>query len=228
MISVIQTHKEEKILENLLKPFLFELFCNENSIHIIQKIILDFPESKRIYLNQFVIENIDELCLNEYGYQCLIKFILMTRTDDIRKSVAKEISSFAIFTKLVSNKFGANILIYAVTSFGIEYFENLFMDLREKNNLIFYSNLNEYSATFIIKFYQYINSRYHCFFVTHFYNLLNPKEEFVKNLLENANGEKVLFSFLKFSNNQVINYFIKNYQKISLSKEFSRKIFNLN
>lgn len=224
LISVINTEIEEKILENLLQPHLLELFCNKDTHHIIQKIILDFPEPKRAYINEFILENIDEICLNEYGFHCMLKFLMMSNDQVLRLRLAREISSITIFTKLVSNKFGSAILIYLVSSFGIGYFENLFKELREVGNLIFYSKLNVYSSTFVGKFYECINSVNHSYYLSQLFNLINPKEEFVNSLLGNVFGERVLFHLLKNSNLQILNYFVKNYQKTPNGKTFCKKL----
>ena len=67
LIDTIKTPFEEKIIENLLYKNLLLLFCNENSHHIIQKIIIDYPEYKRDFLNNFLLGNLNKICTNLYG-----------------------------------------------------------------------------------------------------------------------------------------------------------------
>ena len=65
------------------------LFCNENGHHIIQKIIIDFPEHKREFLSDFIIDNIDKICMSEYGSLCMVKFIIMNSNLNLRLKMIK-------------------------------------------------------------------------------------------------------------------------------------------
>ena len=60
LISAIKTQQEEDILRLLIGRNLVFLFTNENAHHIIQKIIIDYPEEKGTYINQCIFDNIDK------------------------------------------------------------------------------------------------------------------------------------------------------------------------
>lgn len=224
LIDAIQTPIEEKFLETYLKNSLLELFCNENSHHVIQKIILDFPDRKRAYINQFVLENIDRICENEFGYYCVSKFIMMTKDVIGRKLLSQVIKSNAVFTSLISNRFGSSVTLYAITTFGIGYFEEIFRELRESNNLIFYATLNKSAANFIGKFFEYINQLNHSYYIQFLVTLINPKGGFVKTLLGINFGEKLLYTLLKMTDHQVIEYFKMNYNNIPKGKLLCQKL----
>ncbi len=118
-IDSIKTPLEEKIIENLLNQNLLLLFCNENSHHIIQKIIIDYPEYKRGFLNNFILTNLNKICNNLYGSLCVIKFIIMNNNIYIRFQLLNSIQ--ILFFNLVMNKYGCSILFFLLEKYGIEY-----------------------------------------------------------------------------------------------------------
>ncbi len=119
LIDCINTPFEEKLLENLLNKNLLLLFCNENSHHIIQKIIIDYPEYKREFLNNFILGNLNKICSNLYGSLCIIKFIIMNSNLYIRFKLIKSIQ--AIFFNLVLNRYGCSLIFFLLEKYGIEY-----------------------------------------------------------------------------------------------------------
>lgn len=75
LISAISTEKEDKILRELIQHNLLLMFTNENAHHVIQKLIIEFSEERRKYINDCIFEKLDKICVNEYGYLWVIKFI---------------------------------------------------------------------------------------------------------------------------------------------------------
>ena len=65
LISAISTEKEDKILRELIQHNLLLMFTNENAHHVIQKIIIEFSEERRKYINDCIFEKIDKICVNE-------------------------------------------------------------------------------------------------------------------------------------------------------------------
>ena len=117
-IDSIKTPLEEKIIENLLNQNLLLLFCNENSHHIIQKIIIDYPEYKRGFLNNFILTNLNKICNNLYGSLCVIKFIIMNNNIYIRFQLINSIQ--ILFFNLVMNKYGCSVMFFLLEKYGIE------------------------------------------------------------------------------------------------------------
>ena len=115
LIDSIKTPFEEKIMENLLNKNLLLLFYNENSHHIIQKIIIDYPEYKRDFLNNFILGNLNKICTNLYGSLCLIKFIIMNNNLFIRLKLIKGIQ--CIFFNLVLNRYGCSIIFFLLEKY---------------------------------------------------------------------------------------------------------------
>ena len=120
LIDVIKTPKEEALLKSLLENHLVFLFTHEYAHHVIQKIIIDFPEEKRDYINACIFENLDKICMNDYGSLCVIKFIIVNINLLYRIELVKSINKH--FVSLVSNRFGCNVILFMIEKYGVGYF----------------------------------------------------------------------------------------------------------
>ena len=128
LISAIKTQQEEDILRLLIGRNLVFLFTNENAHHIIQKIIIDYPEEKRTYINQCIFDNIDKICINEYGSLCVVKFINFNTNLLIRVELIKSIN--IKFFNMLTNKYGCNIILYMMEKFGNGYSGFVFCEIK--------------------------------------------------------------------------------------------------
>ncbi len=159
LIDTIKTPFEEKIIENLLYKNLLLLFCNENSHHIIQKIIIDYPEYKRDFLNNFLLGNLNKICTNLYGSLCVIKFIIMNSNLYIRFQLIRAIQS--MFFNLVMNRYGCSIIFFLLEKYGIEYCyfvidfikQNFEFLLNQPNSIILIEKVLNYM-------YKYVNNEF--------------------------------------------------------------------
>ena len=155
LIDCINTPFEEKLIENLLNKNLLLLFCNENSHHIIQKIIIDYPEFKREYLNNFILGNLNKICCNLYGSLCIIKFIIMNSNLYIRFKLIKSIQT--IFFNLVLNRYGCSIIFFLLEKYGIEYCyfiikfiqQNFEFLINQTHSLILIEKVLNYTSKFV-------------------------------------------------------------------------------
>ena len=155
LIDCINTPFEEKLIENLLNKNLLLLFCNENSHHIIQKIIIDYPEYKREFLNNFILGNLNKICCNLYGSLCIIKFIIMNSNLYIRFKLIKSIQT--IFFNLVLNRYGCSIIFFLLEKYGIEYCyfiikfiqQNFEFLINQPHSLILIEKVLNYTSKFL-------------------------------------------------------------------------------
>ena len=76
LLDVIETPFELLALNKLISKNMLLLFTDDNSYHIMMKMILDFPEEQRIVLNLFIVSNIDKIITNNNGAFCINKFII--------------------------------------------------------------------------------------------------------------------------------------------------------
>ena len=227
LIDSIKTQGEERILEELLMNHLFDLFCHKDGQHVIQKIIINFSEMKRKYINNFVLGNADKLCLNKYGSLCLIKFIMLAKSQRMKEAIVKILDSDSMRSLLISTESGASVLLFAIKHFGLERFEKLFKEIKEIKSLIYYATLNECSVKFLASVFQMINLANRSFFLAYLLNLFNVNNSFVKTLLGIEIGEKLLFSLLQLSPPILVDNFIKYYGNLQKGKVFCRNLVKL-
>ena len=206
LIDTIKTPFEEKIIENLLYKNLLLLFCNENSHHIIQKIIIDYPEYKRDFLNNFLLGNLNKICTNLYGSLCVIKFIIMNSNLYIRFQLIRAIQS--MFFNLVLNRYGCSIIFFLLEKYGIEYCyfviefikQNFEFLLNQPNSIILIEKVLNYM-------YKYVNNEFN---------------DIVWKIIKN---EKILYILIeKDLCNQIFTFIIKTLN--SEQKDLIKKTIN--
>ena len=206
LIDTIKTPFEEKIIENLLYKNLLLLFCNENSHHIIQKIIIDYPEYKRDFLNNFLLGNLNKICTNLYGSLCVIKFIIMNSNLYIRFQLIRAIQS--MFFNLVLNRYGCSIIFFLLEKYGIEYCyfiiefikQNFEFLLNQPNSIILIEKVLNYM-------YKYVNNEFN---------------DIVWKIIKN---EKILYILIeKDLCNRILTFIIKTLN--SEQKELIKKTIN--
>jgi hypothetical protein len=225
LIDVIRTPQEEKILENLLCQNLLLLFCNENSQHVIQKIIIDFPEHKREYLNKFLFNNIDKICNNLYGSLCTIKFIIMNSNLYIRYELLRIIQMN--FLNLINNQFGCSVLLFVLERFGLNYCN--FMINLIKENFFYLINNNNNCIILIEKIISYLKN-YNINYYNEFIWLIINNENIIITLLQNEFGKNLFFNIIKNSSieqKKKINFVLKNNIFLQNTRIFD-KIKNVN
>ena len=208
LIDVIKTPQEEKILENLLCQNLLLLFCNENSQHVIQKIIIDFPEHKREYLNKFLLGNIDKICNNLYGSLCTIKFIIMNSNLFIRYELLRIIQ--INFLNLINNQFGCSVLLFVLERFGLNYCNFMINLIRE--NFFYLINKNNNCIILIEKIISYLKN-YNINYYNEFIWLIINNENIIISLLQNDFGKNLFINIIKNSSieqKKKIKFILKN------------------
>lgn len=72
LIEIVNLEEEEVIIRKAVEPNILKLSYNSNGTHIIQKIITCFDERSRMFLNDYIIENLCKVCMNANGI-CVVK-----------------------------------------------------------------------------------------------------------------------------------------------------------
>ena len=198
------------------------LFTHEYAHHVIQKIIIDFPEEKRNYINECIFENLDKICMNEYGALCVIKFIIVNINLLYRIELIKSINKH--FVSLMSNRFGYNVILFMIEKYGVGYSGFIFNEI--KQNLIYFSANNINSVSLVIKVINYM-SKYDKF---NFINLtweIFKTDEILFTMLKFENGINILSSILKLTDEQR-NYFnVKTYNVLKEHMSENRFIYSV-
>ncbi len=59
--------EEELLIKRTVEPHILKLSFNANGTHIIQKLITCFEENNRMFLNDFIIDNLTQISMNVNG-----------------------------------------------------------------------------------------------------------------------------------------------------------------
>lgn len=202
LIDSIKTPSEEKIIQSLLMQNLLLLFCNENGHHIIQKIIIDFPEHKREFLSDFIIDNIDKICMSEYGSLCMVKFIIMNSNLNLRLKMIKALEKHVY--KLFSNKNSCAVLLFLMEKYGYPYSGFIISEI--KKNIVFFSIQNPLTYSIAEKSIELLNKFDNNDFVLFSWNVIKS-DKILKNMAQSESGKKILIVILNHINVEQKNFF---------------------
>ena len=121
LLDEIPSIEEEQNILKAIKDKELEMAFDKNATHVLQKIILIFPDNHRAYLNEIILNNFINLCLDPNGI-CLIKIFIKTNTLIYNKKRINEniINNFVI---LAESPFG---------NYGIQYL----MEIWSRNELV--------------------------------------------------------------------------------------------
>ena len=212
LIDYIQSPLEQIYLEKLLNKNLLLLFNNENSYHIIMKIILEKPENERSNINLFFVTNVEKIVINPYGAYCGTKFLMNNINLNLRLILIKNIQNNIKI--LIFNKNSCSFLILAIKQFGINDFEFIIQEIQ--NNLSFLS-LHPTANSFVCKIFYFLKNCENSKINSIIWNIYR-NDSLIKALCSHKNGNKLIKQLMEYSNNTQKKY-IK--AKLSLIKTFN-------
>ena len=210
---------EQKILISI-KNYEMEMAFNKNATHVLQKLILLFPDIHRLYLNEIILNNFIALCLDSNGV-CLIKIFIKTNTVINNK-------------KRINEKIKNNFVLLSESPFG-NYGVQFLMELWDENDLkdikekvlenIQELSLQQFSSNVIEKAFEIFSGEYKekmikklCFENNFIIRLINSKfGKFVLNKAIKCMSIDMINEFQLYLNND-INNIIKNRDKNKIKK----------
>ena len=200
-------------LDKLLNINMLLLFLDENSYHIIMKIILEISENKRNNLNIFLVMNVEKIIINCFGAFCVNKFINKNNDLQLRHLLIQNMKNNIEI--LIRNKYSCTILFLILEKFGVNY--GLFIIKYIKNNFVLLSN-HPIAILFIVKTlnYLYKNNIFELGILIWFiykHNIL------IDYLLSNENGIKMLNQLINLSDEEQKNYIFLKIHNIHMIKD---------
>lgn len=110
LLNEVSSIKEEQQILMCIQNHEIEMAFNKNATYVIQKIILLFPDIHRVYLNEIILNNFKDLCLDSNGI-CLIKNFIKTNTliNNKKRIIEEIVKNFVV---LADSPFG---------NYGIQY-----------------------------------------------------------------------------------------------------------
>ena len=212
LIGCISTPIELMFLDKLLNKNRLILFLNENSYHIIMKIILEIDEVKRNNLNLFLVSNVEKIITNCNGAFCVNKFIHKNRNLQIRYILVQNLKNN--IQKLIGNKNCCSIFLLILEQFGTNC--GLFIIKYIQNNLSILS-LNQITVIFIIKTLNYLY-KYNNFELGILIWFVYKNDKLVNYLLSHENGIYLLKQMIDLSDEEQ-----KKYIYFKLSKKETKE-----
>jgi hypothetical protein len=112
LLDEISSIEEEQNILKSIKNKELEMAFDKSATHVLQKIILLFPDNHRAYLNEIVLNNFINLCLDPNGI-CLIKTFIKTNTLIYNKKRINEhiINNFVVLAESPFGNYGIQYLM---------------------------------------------------------------------------------------------------------------------
>ena len=198
LIDEISSLEEEQKILNCIKNYEMEMAFNKNATHVLQKIVLLFPDKHRLYLNDIILNNFIALCLDSNGI-CLIKIFIKTNTLVSNKN-------------RINEKVANNFILLAESPYG-NYGIQYLMELWKENELKDFGDkiieniqelsLQQFSSNVVEKAIEVFNNQNR-------ENILQKlcfNNKLIINLINNKFGKFVLNKAIKFMKVDMINEF---------------------
>ena len=211
LLDEISSFEEEQRILKYIKNNELEMAFNKNATHVLQKIVLLFPESHRFYLNEIILNHLIDLSLDSNGI-CLVKIFIKTNAlINNRKRIKDKIISN--FVRMAESPFG---------NYGIQYLMEIWNldDLKEiKEKIlenIYKLSLQQFSSNVIEKAIEIFNEENRIKFI----RKLCFDNNFILVLLKNKFGKFVLNKAIKY-----MNFELKNEFEINLINDINNNLY---
>ena len=216
LLDQITSIEEEKAILKLVHKHEMEMAFDKNATHVLQKLVLLFPDNHRKELNKVILNNIIQLCLDSNGI-CLVKNYIRTNTILDEK-------------KRINDEFTKNLNILAESPFGnygIQYLmenwnNNMLNDIKNKIMKNLYNlSIQQYSSNVVEKAIEIFEGEYRK-------NLIKKlcfEDNFV-TLLNNKFGRFVLYKAVNYMNNELKNEFESNLENKINNNIYNKKDLN--
>ena len=199
LLSEISSITEEQQILNSIKDYEMLMAYDKNATYVLQKIILLFPDSHRIDLNEKILNNFKELCLDSNGI-CLVKNFIKTNTLQSNKQrIIKEIVNNFII--LAENPYGNYGIQYLMENWNINDLNDIKNKIMENIHKL---SIQQFSSNVVEKAFEVFDE--------------HIKERMIKKIIFESNFIVILKNkFGRFVLNKAINYM----------KDDSKKMFEI-
>lgn len=202
LINNIESKYEIFALSKLMNKNMYFLFINKNSYHIIMKIILDFPEEERHFLNIFLVTNVEKIIINCNGAFCINKFIVNNKNLKLRKLFLHNMQNN--IKQLIFNKYCCIILLLILENFGIDWGYFIIKEIHDNFEVLCQ---NTVSNLFINKIFFFLNNNYRFELKVLLWSLYK-NNVLMENLISNKNNNNIIKQLINFSDNEQKSYLL--------------------
>ena len=211
LLDEVSNIEDERKILSYIKYHELEMAYDKNATHVLQKLVLLFPDIHRLELNKIILNNLKELCVDSNGI-CLIKNFIRSNTLINDK-------------KRINQEFVKNLVYLAVNPFG-NYGIQFLIENWDKDSLvdiknkivenIFKLSLEQFSSNVVEKAIELFDEEY--------------REKIIKKLCFEGNITTLLKSkFGRFVLYKAINYMkkeLRNEMENNLINNMNNKVYN--
>ena len=211
LLDEISSFEEEQKILNSIKDYEMEMAFNKNATHVLQKIVLLFPDKHRLNLNEIILNNFIALSLDSNGI-CLIKIFMKTNTLISNK-------------KRINDKVTNNFIILAENpygNYGVQYLMELWKedelkDIKDKvEKNIHELSLQQFSSNVVEKAIEIFTNENR----ESILKKLCFEKQFFINLINNKFGKFVINKAIIFMQVDMINEF-----EITLYRDINNNLY---
>ena len=203
LLDEISSMEQEELILNSIKNHEMEMAYDKNATHVLQKLVLLFPDIHRKDLNEIILNNIKNLCMNQNGI-CLVKTFIRSNTlIDDKNRINKEF--IKNFVNLAENPFGN----YGI-QFLIENWDNeMLKDIKKKISENLYElSVQQFSSNVVEKAIEIFDEEY--------------RDKLIKKLCFEGN----FLTLLKSRFGRFVLYKAVNFMNIELKNKFEEFLIN--
>ena len=203
LLDEISSIEDELKILSYIKYHELEMAYDKNATHVLQKLVLLFPDTHRLELNKIILNNLKEFCVDSNGI-CLVKNFIRSNT-------------LAIDKKRLNQEFVKNLVYFAVNPFG-NYGIQFVIENWDKDSLIdiknkiveniFKLSLEQFSSNVVEKAIELFDEE--------------NREKIIKRLCFEEN----ITTLLKSKFGRFVLYKAINYMKRDLRNELENNLIN--
>ena len=146
LLNEVSSIKEEQQILMCIQNHEIEMAFDKNATYVLQKIILLFPDIHRVCLNEIILNNFKDLCMDSNGI-CLIKNFIKTNTlVSNKKRIIEEISNN--FVDLADSPYGNYGIQYIMDNWDRNEFNDFIKKIMEN---IFKLSIQQFSSNVVEK-----------------------------------------------------------------------------
>ena len=219
LLDKINLHQEQKTILKFIEGHELEMAYDKNATHVLRKIILIISDVLRININNIILKNFLNLCLDSYGI-CILKNYINTNTIVKEREILIKLIYY-YFVQIAENPFGNYCVQLILEKWKDNDLSLITQKIFETYELL---SLKRFSSNVIEKAIEVFDEKNQTLLI----KKICFDKKLIFDLINNKFGKFVLEKALQYMNDELKNefYIFMNNKLINNSKE-AKKIKRL-
>ena len=203
LLDEISSMEQEELILKSIKNHEMEMAYDKNATYVLQKLVLLFPDIHRKRLNEIILNNIKNLCINQNGI-CLVKTFIRSNTlIDDRNRINKEF--IKNFVNIAENPFGNYGIQFLIENWDNEMLKDIKKKIMEN---LYELSIQQFSSNVVEKAIEIFDEEY--------------RDKLIKKLCFEGN----FLTLLKSRFGRFVLYKAVNFMNIELKNKFEDLLIN--